>query len=117
MNDSALSDTSSLCFSMIFINLTQVHYFTVNAHDSFTLVRLPLGTLGFTGIQHNETFRSVLLASHVVMVQSLQPKGRGFESTHDLFYLYLIRLSSFIIDVLRPLSNGFWIILFQMVDV
>ena len=39
------------------------------------------------------------------MIQSLQPKGREFESTCVLFYLYLIRLISFIIDVPRPLRN------------
>ena len=48
MNDSALSDTPSLLF-YDFINLTQVHNFTVNAHDSFTFG--VLGTVGFTGIQ------------------------------------------------------------------
>ena len=33
----------------------------------------------------NELFCTVLLASQVVMIQSLQPKGREFESTHVLF--------------------------------
>ena len=43
------------------------------------------------------------------MVQSLQPKGREFESMCVLFfcccffYLYSIRLISFIINVPRPL--------------
>ena len=48
----------------------------------------------------------------MVTVHSLQPKGGEFESTHVLvvfvvcfFYLYSIRLTSFIIDVPRPLSN------------
>ena len=55
----------------------------------------------------NETFCTVLLDSQVVMIQSLQPKGREFESTCVLFlfYLYSIRLISFIIDVPRPLSK------------
>ena len=56
----------------------------------------------------NETFCTVLLTSQVVMIQSLQPKGREFESTCMcvfFFYLYLIRLISFIIDVSRPLRN------------
>ena len=59
------------------------------------------------------------------MRQSLQPEGREFEYTHVLvlflffcfvcffvlyFYLYLIRLTSFIIDVTRPLSNFLWFI-------
>ena len=42
------------------------------------------------------------------MIQSLQPKGLEFESTCVLFisfYLYSIRLISFIIDVPRPLKN------------
>ena len=55
------------------------------------------------------------------MVQSLQPKGREFESTYVLvlfffalyFYLYSTRLTSFIIDVPRPLSNVLWIIIFK----
>ena len=52
------------------------------------------------------------------MIQSLQPKGREFESTRGcfFFYLYSIRLISFVIDVPRPLRNEFWIILFQKVD-
>ena len=40
----------------------------------------------------NETFCTVLLTSKVVMIQSLQPKGREFGSTCVLFYLYSIRL-------------------------
>ena len=53
----------------------------------------------------NEPFCTVLLASQVVMIQSLQPKEREFESTCVFFYLYSIRLISFIIDVPRPLRN------------
>ena len=54
----------------------------------------------------NETFSTVLLTSQGVMIQSLQPKGREFESTCILFfYLYSISLISFIIDVPRPLRN------------
>ena len=52
-----------------------------------------------------ETSCSVLLTSQVVMIQSLQPKGREFEFMFALFYLYLIRLISFIIHVPRPLRN------------
>ena len=56
------------------------------------------------------------------MVESLQTKGHEFESTYVLvcffvfvlhFYLYSIRLTSFIIDVPRPLSNVLWIIIFK----
>ena len=71
----------------------------------------------------NETICTVLLTSQVVMIQSLQPKGCEFESMCVLvflflgfFYLYSIHLSSFIIDVPRPLSNFLWIIIFQKVD-
>ena len=53
----------------------------------------------------NETFCTVLLTSQVVLVQSLQPKSREFESTLNHFFfffwgggvflpLYLIRLTS-----------------------
>ena len=54
----------------------------------------------------NETFCTVLLTSQVVMTQSLQPKGREFDTTWVcvcVFYLYSIRLISFYIDVPRPL--------------
>ena len=51
------------------------------------------------------------------MVESLQPKGREFESTYVLvffvFLLYSIRLTLFIIDVPRPLSSVLWIIIFK----
>ena len=70
-----------------FINLTQVHNFTVSAQDIFTFRRLSVFRVCFTGIlqllmqiMDNETFCTVLLTSQVVMIQSLQPKGREFES-------------------------------------
>ena len=56
----------------------------------------------------NETLCTVLLTSQVVMIQSLQPKGREFESACVCvfyFYLYSIRLILIIIDVPRPLRN------------
>ena len=69
-------------------------------------------------------FCTVLLTSQVVMVQTLQPKGREFESMYVIiffvlffiffyFYLYSIRLTSITIDVPRPLSNVVWIIIFK----
>ena len=65
-----------------------------------------IGTRNFASTNaDNETFCTVLLTSQVVMIQSLQPKGREFESTCVFFYLYSIRLISFIIDVPRPLRN------------
>ena len=58
--------------------------------------------------------QTVQLTSQLVMVQSLQPKGREFESTCVLvvFLLFLPlfdSLSSLIIDVSRHLSNVLWI--------
>ena len=53
-------------------------------------------------------FCTVLLTSQVVIIQSLQPKGREFKSTCVCvfsFNLYSIRLISFIIDVQRRLRN------------
>ena len=69
-----------------FINLTQVHNFTVSAQDIFTFRRLSIFTKSFTKIftstnADNETFCTVLLTSQVVLVQSLQSKGPEFEST------------------------------------
>ena len=69
-----------------FINLTQVHNFTVSAQD---ILNLP-STFGIyrkfyrnfaSTYADNETFCTVLLTSQVVMIQSLQSKGREFEST------------------------------------
>ena len=76
-----------------FINLTQVHNFTVSAQDIFTFRRISVFTVSFTGILQvestnadNKTFCTVLLTSQVVMIQSLQPKGSEFESTCVLFF-------------------------------
>ena len=105
-----------------FINLTQVHNFTVSAQDIFTFRRL-LGIYrkfyeNFASTYaDNEIFCTVLLTSQGVMVQSLQPKGREFESTYFCFlYFFTSLFDSFnyiIIDVPRPLSNVFWIIIFK----
>ena len=75
-----------MCVLSDFINLTQVHNFTVSELDIFTFRRLSVFIVSFTGIfantyADNETFGTVLLTSQVVMIQSLQPKGREFEST------------------------------------
>ena len=69
-----------------FINLTQVHNFTVSAQDNFYLpstfgiYRKFYENFAIT-YADNETFCTVLLTSQVVLVQSLQPKGPEFEST------------------------------------
>ena len=79
-----------------FINLTQVHNFTVSAQDIFYLP----STFGIYRKFHrnfaityadNETFCTVLLTSQVVMIQSLQSKGREFESTCVCFFFTFIR--------------------------
>ena len=69
-----------------FINLTQVHNFTVSAQDIFTFRRLSVFTVSFTRIlqvvmQIMKRFSTVLLTSQVVMVHSLQPKDPEFEFT------------------------------------
>ena len=51
----------------------------------------------------------------MVLVQSLLPKGTEFESTY-IFCILTSLFDSFnfiIIDVPRPLSNVFWIIIFK----
>ena len=69
-----------------FINLTQVHNFTVSAHDifylpsTFGIYRMFYENFASTNAD-NETFCTILLTSQVVLVQSLQPKGPEFEST------------------------------------
>ena len=69
-----------------FINLTQVHNFTVNAQDifylpsTFGIYRKFYVNFASTNAD-NETFSTVLLTSQVVLIQSLQLKGPEFEST------------------------------------
>ena len=70
-----------------------MHNFTVSAQDIFTFRRLSVFTVSFIGILQvfyadNETFCTVLLTSQVVMIQSLQPKGREFESTCVCFLVF-----------------------------
>ena len=80
-----------------FINLTQVHNFTVSAQDIFTFRRLSVFIVSVTRIlqvhctnAENEAFCTVLLTSQVVLVQSLQPKGPEFESTQFLFFYFYL---------------------------
>ena len=69
-----------------FINLAQMHNFTVIAQDifylpsTFGIYRKFYEDFASTNAE-NETFCTVLLTSQVVLVQSLQPKGPEFEST------------------------------------
>ena len=80
------TQTSDYKLLFDFINLTQVHNFTVSAQDFFCLP----STFGIyrkiywnfaSSNADNETFCTVLLTSQVVIIQSLQPKGREFQST------------------------------------
>ena len=78
-----------------------MHNFTVSAQDIFTFRRLSAFTARFkrnfaSNNADNETFCTVLLAGQVVMIQSLQPKGREFESTCVLFFLPLFDPFNFI---------------------
>ena len=84
-----------------FINLTQVHNFTVSAHVIFTFRRLSVFTVSFTRIlqevmQKMKHFSTILLSSQVVLVQSLQPKGPEFESTQDLVFFFFLYFYLFI---------------------
>ena len=66
-----------------------MHNFTVSAQDIFTFRQLLVFSVRFTGIADNETFCTVLLTSQVVKIQSLQPKGREFESMCVLFFTFI----------------------------
>ena len=46
-------------------------------------------------------------------VVSSNPRNMFFVFVLYFFYLYSIRLTSFIIDVPRPLSNVLWIVIFK----
>ena len=78
-----------------------MHNFTVSAQDIFYLP----STFGiYRKFNRNfaityadsETFCIVLLTSQVVMIQSLQPKGREFESTCVFFFSPLFDSFNFI---------------------
>ena len=67
-----------------FINLTQVHNFTVSAQGILPSVDfryLPFYENFASTNADNETFCTVIPTSQVVLVQNLQPKGPEFEST------------------------------------
>ena len=72
-----------------------MHNFTVSAQDiDFHIYRNFYRNFASTNAD-NEPFCTILLASHVVMIQSLQPKGCEFESMCVLF-LPLFDLFNFI---------------------
>ena len=64
-----------------FINLTQVHNFTVSAQDILLPSTFGIYRKFYENFASNEMFCTVLLTSQVVLVQSLQPKGSEFESS------------------------------------
>ena len=71
-----------------------MHNFTVGAQDifylpsTFGIYRKFYRNFASTNAD-NETFCTVLLTSLVVIIQSLQPKGREFESTSVLFFTFI----------------------------
>ena len=71
-----------------FINLTQVHNFTVSGQDIFTFRRLSIFTVSFTRILQvlMQIMKRFALTSQVVVVHSLQPKGPESESTYFFFF-------------------------------
>ena len=77
----------SLLVLFNFINLTQVHNFTVGAQAI-----LPSVTVSFTGLLQ-------------VLMQVMRSSVRVYLGFLGSFYLYSIRLISFIINIPRPLRN------------
>ena len=107
-----------------FINLTQVHNFTVSAQDIFTFPRLSVFTVSFTGILHVRMQITKRFALSYWLVKWLKYRFHNQKVLSSspcmflyffvlYFYLYSICLTSFIIDVPRPLSNALWIIIFK----
>ena len=93
-----------------FINLTQVHNFTVSAHDIFTFRRLSVFTASFTGIlQVQMQIMNRFVPSYWLVkwlcYRVYNEKVVSSSPPVFFFYLYSIRLISFIIDVPRPLRN------------
>ena len=94
-----------------FINLTQVHNFTVSAQDFFTFLWLSVFTVRFTGIlqvlmQIMKRFVPPYLIVKWLWYRVYNQKVvTSSPRVFFFFYLYSIRLISFIIDVPRPLRN------------
>ena len=105
-----------------FINLTQVHNFTVSAQDIFTFRRLSVFTVSFTRIlqvlmQIMKRFALYYCLVKWFWYRVYNQKVLSSNSRKFFFFVFLHFLfDSFnfiIIDVLRPLSNVFWIIIFK----
>ena len=92
-----------------FINLTQVHNFTVSAQDDFTFRRLSVFTASFIGILQVVLQIMKRFVPSYWLVKWLWYRVYNQKvvssSPRVVFYLYSIRLISFIIDVTRPLWN------------
>ena len=77
-----------------FINLTQVHNFTVSAQDIFTFHRLSVFTVSFyenfaSTNADNETFCTVLLTSQVVWYRVYNQKVLSSSPRQFFLYFYL----------------------------
>ena len=95
-----------------FINLTQVHNFTVSAQDIFTFRRLSVFTISFTGILQllMQIMKHFVPSYWLVKRLWYRVYNQKVVSSSPrvcvcFFYLYSIRLISLIIDVTRPLRN------------
>ena len=90
-----------------FINLTQVHNFTASAQDIFTFRRLSVFTVSFMRIlQVHELMQIMQIMKRFALYYWLVNSFFYFTSLFDSF-------NFIIIDVPRPLSNVFWIIIFK----
>ena len=107
-----------------FINLTQVHNFTVSAQDIFTFRRLSVFTVSFTRIlqvliqimKHFALYDWLVkwFWYRVYNQKVLSSSPRKFFFFFFLHFTSLFDSFNFItIDVSRPLSNVFWIIIFK----
>ena len=114
------------CYSVLsdFINLTQVHNFTVSAQDIFTFRRLSVFTVRFTRIlqvlmQIMKRFTLYYWLVKWFWYRVYNQKVLSSSPRIFLFLSFCIFTSLFdsfhfiIIGVLRPLSNVFWIIIFK----
>ena len=110
-----------------FINLTQVHNFTVIAQDIFTFRRLSVFTVSFTRILQvlMQIMKPYALYYWLVKWFWYRVNNQKVPSSSPrkfLFFLFLLfcnfpslfdSFNFIIIDVPRPLSNVLWIIIFK----
>ena len=107
-----------------FINLTQVHNFTVSAKDIFTFRRHSVFTVSFSRILQVQMQIMKHFALYYRLVKWFwyrvyNQKVLSSSPRKFFFFFFLIFTSLFdsfnfiIIDVPRPLNNVFWSIIFQ----